>query len=62
MPNTMAELEAMSWTDMKLVFALSYAQAIRAVLDHGDTALRSEVERWDPDERTAVAAALANVS
>lgn len=45
MPSTVAELEAMSWTDMKLVFALTHARAIRAVVDQSDAALRIELER-----------------
>jgi hypothetical protein len=62
MPNTVAELEAMSWADMKLVFALAYAQSIRAVVEGGDDALRAEIERWEPETREAVADALAEVS
>jgi hypothetical protein len=62
MPNTVAEVEAMSWTDMKLVFAIAYTQAIRAFVDQGDDALRSELERWDPEARKAVANALAQVA
>jgi len=42
--------------------ALGYAAQIRAVLDHGDDALRLEVERWEPDARAAVARALAEVA
>jgi hypothetical protein len=62
MPNTVAEVEAMSWTDMKLVFAIAYTQAIRAFVDQGDDALRSELERWEPEARKAVANALAQVA
>jgi hypothetical protein len=62
MPSALAEVEAMSWRDMKVVFAITYAQAIRTVVDQGVDALRSEIERWDPDAREAVAAALAEVS
>jgi hypothetical protein len=29
MPTTVAEVEAMSWHDMKAVFAIAYAQAKR---------------------------------
>ena len=32
---------------------------IRAIVDDGDDALRLEVERWEPEARTAVARALA---
>jgi hypothetical protein len=61
MPNTVAEVEAMSWTDMKLVFALSFAQAIGAVVKDGDVALRSEIERWEPESRAFISRALAEV-
>ena len=33
MPNTVAEVEAMSWEEMKLVFAISHAQAISAFVE-----------------------------
>jgi hypothetical protein len=62
MPRTVSELETMSWTDMKLVFAMTYAQAIRSVLDQGEAALRTEIERWEPEARKAVANALARVA
>ena len=62
MPASAAEVEALSWSEMKLIFAISYAQAISAFVDQGDGALRSEVERWEPDARTAVARALAEVA
>lgn len=62
MPGTLAELEAMSWTDMKLVFAVTYAQSIRVVVDEGEDALRTEVERWEPEAREVVAKALARVA
>ena len=61
-PTTVAEVEALSWTDMKFIFAISYAQAIRAFVDDGDEALRSEVERWEPEAREAVGRALAEVA
>jgi hypothetical protein len=51
----------MSWTDMKLVFAISYAQSIRAIAEEGAGALRTEIERWEPETREAVAGALAEV-
>jgi hypothetical protein len=62
MPSTIGELEAMSWNDMKLVFALTYAQAIRAVIDHGEAALRTEVERWEPEAPEGVVNALAEAA
>ena len=51
-----------SWSEMKLIFAISYAQAISAFVDQGDEDLAPEVERWEPDARTAVARALAEVA
>ena len=62
MPTSVAEVEALSWTDMKFIFAISYAQAIRAFVDQGEEALRSEVERWEPEAREAVGRALAEVA
>lgn len=62
MPSTVAEVEAMSWRDMKLVFAISYAQEIRDVIDRGDDALRAEVGRWEPEARATLARALTEVA
>jgi hypothetical protein len=62
MPSTLAELEALSWSEMKLVFAMTYAQAIRAVVDQGEGALRSELEQWEPEALATVARALAEVA
>jgi hypothetical protein len=45
-----------------VVFAIAYTQAIRAFVDQGDDALRSELERWEPEARKAVANALAQVA
>jgi hypothetical protein len=44
---------------MKLVFAISYAQAIQAFVDRGDDALHAELERWEPEARATVTQALA---
>jgi hypothetical protein len=62
MPTSVAEVEALSWTDMKFIFAISYAPAIRAFVDQGEKALRSELERWEPETRATVARALAEVA
>jgi len=62
MPASVAEVEAMSWSDMEFVFAISYAQAIRAFVDDGEGALQSELERWEPEVRATVARALAEVA
>jgi len=62
MPSTVADVEALSWSEMKFIFAISYAQAIQAFVDQGDEALRSEVERWELDARATIARALAVVA
>ena len=62
MPRSVAEVEALSWSEMKFIFAISYAQAIQAFVDHGEDALRLELERWEPDARATVARALAEVA
>jgi hypothetical protein len=62
MPTTVAEVEALSWSEMKFIFAITYAQAIQAFADQGDEALRSELERWDPEARATIARALAEVA
>jgi hypothetical protein len=62
MPSTVAEVEALSWSEMKFIFAISFAQAIRAFVDQGEDALRSELERWEPGARATVARALAEVA
>jgi hypothetical protein len=45
MPTTAAEIDALSWSEMKFIFAISYAQAIQAFVAQGEEALRSELER-----------------
>jgi hypothetical protein len=62
MPTSASEIEALSWSDMKFIFAISYAQAIHAFVDQGEEALRSELERWEPEARATVARALAEVA
>jgi hypothetical protein len=58
MPSTVAEVEALNWGEMKFIFAISYAQAIRAFVDQGDEALRSEIGQWEPEARANVARVL----
>jgi hypothetical protein len=48
MPGSAAEVQAMSWDELCLVFATSDAPAIRAVVNEGDRALRSELAGWTP--------------
>jgi hypothetical protein len=62
MPSSVADVEALSWDEVKLVFAISYAQAISAFVDQGDEALRSELAHWEPEARATIARALADVA
>jgi hypothetical protein len=62
MPSSVTEVEALSWSEMKFIFAISYAQAIHAFVGEGEGALRSELERWEPEARATVARALAEVA
>jgi hypothetical protein len=62
MPASAAEVETLSWSEMKFIFAISYAQALEAFVDQGEEALRSELERWEPEARATVARALAEVA
>jgi hypothetical protein len=61
MPTTAEEVKNLSWDDMCLLTALYYATEVRAVLDHGDEALRSELEKWEPSGRATLARVLAEV-
>ena len=47
--------------ELSLIFATTYAPAIREVVDHGDEALCAELERWEPENRAALGRALAAV-
>ena len=62
MPGSVAEVEALGWSEMKFIFAISYAQAIQSFVDHGEDALRLELARWEPEARATVARALAEVA
>jgi hypothetical protein len=42
---------SLSWSGMKFIFAISYAQAIQAFVNRGENALRSDLERWEPEAR-----------
>jgi hypothetical protein len=55
MPSTIDEVRKSSWDELNLVFAMSYAAEIRAVVDRGDDALRSAVAQWEPKVRVALA-------
>ena len=62
MPSSVDEAKHLSWDELNLVFALTHAAQIRAVVDHGDDVLRSELARWEPEERASMARALADLS
>ena len=55
MPTSVDEVKNLSWDELNLVFAMSHAPEIRAVVERGDDALRSELEKWGPDERATFA-------
>ena len=61
MPTTADEVKNLSWDDLNLVFAMTHAMEIRAVVDNGDDALRSELESWAPETRATLARVLAEV-
>ena len=62
MPTSVDEVKRMSWSELRLVFALSHAKEIKQVVERGDAALRDEIEKWAPSIRMAVAEALAVVA
>ena len=61
MPTTADQVKDLSMDELALVIALSCANEIRAVVHQGDSALRMELERWEPDTRETLTRALAEV-
>ena len=61
-PKTIAEVQALGRNELSLIFATAYAPAIRAVADHGDEALLTELQTWEPESRAALSRALDAVS
>ena len=61
MPTSVDEVKNLSWDELNLVFAMTHVSEIRAVVERGDDALRSELEKWSPDERATFAHMLAEV-
>jgi hypothetical protein len=60
MPNTVEQVQAMSWEQMQYVFAACYAEEIGAVLREGGEALLCErLSRLSEDERRLLQQALA---
>ena len=60
-PTSAVEWQSLSDAELNAIFALTYANEIRAVADQGEGALLSALERWEPDMRQTVARALAQV-
>lgn len=61
-PTSVEELRTLSSEELELVVAVGYASEIRDVLDHGDDALRSKLESWEPETRATLARVLAQVA
>ena len=61
MPTSVDEVKNLSWDELNLVFAMSHVTEIRAVVERGQDALRSELAQWGPDERATFARALAEL-
>ena len=55
-------MKSLSRDELNLVFALTYRPEVRAVIDNGEDALCSELERWEPDTRAVLARVLAEVA
>lgn len=62
MPTAADEVKNLTDDELHLIFALTHATEIRAVVDNGDEALRSEIERWEPGTRATFARVLAEVA
>jgi hypothetical protein len=61
MPTSVDEVKGLGWDELNLVFALTHATEIQAVIGRGEDALRSEVESWEREERETIARVLAEV-
>lgn len=48
MPTSVDEAKNLSWDELNLVFAMTHVSEIRAVVERGDDALRTELEKWAP--------------
>jgi hypothetical protein len=62
MPRTAEEVKNLTDDELHLVFALSHATEIRAIVDDGEDALRANVESWTPKARATLARVLAEVA
>jgi hypothetical protein len=61
MPTTADEVKNLSWDQLTLLIAMTYANEARAVLDDGDEALHRMIETWANEERETLARALTEV-
>ena len=61
MPTSVDEVKGLGWDELNLVFALTHATEIRAVVGRGAGALRTELESWQREERETLARVLAEV-
>jgi len=61
MPTTADEVKNLSWDQLTLLIAMTYANEARAVLHDGDKALHKMIETWATEEREMLAGALAEV-
>ena len=62
MPTSADEVKNLSDDELYHVFALTHATQIRAVVENGDDAIRSELENWEPKTRVTIARLLAEVA
>ena len=58
LPDSVEAVKAMSWTDLQTVFAVTFANEIEAVSEHGTEALRERVAALSEDERALLREAL----
>ena len=61
LPTAADEVKNLSDDELYHVFALTHATEIRAVVENGDDAIRSELENWEPETRATIARVLAEV-
>ena len=62
MPTAADEVKNLSDDELYHVFALTHATQIRAVVENGDDAIRSELENWEPKTRVTIARLLTEVA
>jgi hypothetical protein len=60
MPTTADEVKNLSWEQLTLLIAMTYANEARALLDNRDQALHAMIKTWAAGERETLARALAD--